>query len=119
MISNHKKTQGRQKIENKNSSQVTFSKRRTGLFKKACELSVLCGVEVATIAFSNNNKAFCFGHPSVEHVLHRYLHDSSSSSSLSCSSSTSRVSIASVLEKFNKEYMEAVKELKELKEKKK
>uniref|UniRef100_A0AAU7LJ90 MADS1 n=1 Tax=Hippophae rhamnoides TaxID=193516 RepID=A0AAU7LJ90_9ROSA len=116
-----KKTQGRQKIEikkieNKNSSQVTFSKRRTGLFKKACELSVLCDVEVATIVFSNNNKAFCFGHPSIENVLHRYLHNSSSSSLLSFSSSSiSRVSDASVLEEFNREYMEAVKELEEKK----
>ncbi|KAK7844080.1 agamous-like mads-box protein agl62 [Quercus suber] len=48
-----KKTQGRQKIEVKQlegtKRQVTFSKRRAGLFKKASELCVLCGAEVAVL----------------------------------------------------------------------
>ncbi|KAF4368863.1 hypothetical protein F8388_021475 [Cannabis sativa] len=47
---NKRTTQGRQKIEikkleKKSNKQVTFSKRRSGLFKKAAELSVLCGSE--------------------------------------------------------------------------
>ncbi|XP_062149454.1 floral homeotic protein APETALA 3-like isoform X2 [Alnus glutinosa] len=33
------------RIENKISRQVTFSKRRTGLLKKAHEISVLCDAE--------------------------------------------------------------------------
>ncbi|KAA8519520.1 hypothetical protein F0562_013776 [Nyssa sinensis] len=40
------------KIEKKNNLQVTFSKRRTGLFKKAAQLSALCGAEVAVIVMS-------------------------------------------------------------------
>ncbi|XP_057469665.1 agamous-like MADS-box protein AGL61 [Actinidia eriantha] len=50
-----KNTRGRQRIEIKkiqkrSQLQVTFSKRKAGLFKKAGELSVLCGVDVAVIA---------------------------------------------------------------------
>nr|XP_043611878.1 agamous-like MADS-box protein AGL62 [Erigeron canadensis] len=56
-----KKTKGRQKIDptkkiqNPTSLQVTFSKRRTGLFKKAAEL------------------IFSFGHPNVDVVVDRFL----------------------------------------------
>lgn len=48
------------KIENVNSRQVTFSKRRAGLFKKANELAVLCEAELAVIIFSNTGKLFDF-----------------------------------------------------------
>jgi hypothetical protein len=40
------------RIEDRTSRQVRFSKRRSGLFKKAFELSVLCDVEVALVVFS-------------------------------------------------------------------
>ncbi|XP_059654353.1 agamous-like MADS-box protein AGL15 [Cornus florida] len=46
------------KIENANSRQVTFSKRRAGLLKKARELAVLCAAEVAVIIFSNTGRLF-------------------------------------------------------------
>jgi hypothetical protein len=46
------------RIENKISRQVTFSKRRTGLLKKAHEISVLCDAEVALIVFSTKGKLF-------------------------------------------------------------
>lgn len=48
------------KIEDKNSRQVTFSKRRSGLMKKAKELSVLCDVEVAVVIFSTSGKLYDF-----------------------------------------------------------
>lgn len=48
------------RIENANSRQVTFSKRRAGLLKKAHELSVLCDAEVAVIVFSKSGKLFEF-----------------------------------------------------------
>lgn len=48
------------KIEDKNSRQVTFSKRRSGLMKKAKELSVLCDVEVAVVIFSTRGKLYDF-----------------------------------------------------------
>ncbi|PKU75529.1 MADS-box transcription factor 6 [Dendrobium catenatum] len=50
-------------IENKINRQVTFSKRRNGLMKKAFELSVLCDAEVALIIFSSSGKLFEFGSP--------------------------------------------------------
>ncbi|TQE00218.1 hypothetical protein C1H46_014136 [Malus baccata] len=46
------------RIENKISRQVTFSKRRSGLLKKAHEISVLCDAEVAVIVFSTVGKLF-------------------------------------------------------------
>ncbi|KAL3501521.1 hypothetical protein ACH5RR_035970 [Cinchona calisaya] len=48
------------RIENKINRQVTFSKRRGGLLKKAHELSVLCDAEVALIVFSHKGKLFEF-----------------------------------------------------------
>lgn len=46
------------KINNATARQVTFSKRRRGLFKKAEELSVLCEADVALIIFSSTGKLF-------------------------------------------------------------
>ncbi|TXG51646.1 hypothetical protein EZV62_024170 [Acer yangbiense] len=46
------------RIENKINRQVTFSKRRSGLLKKANEISVLCDAEVALIVFSTKGKLF-------------------------------------------------------------
>ncbi|XP_059446354.1 agamous-like MADS-box protein AGL61 [Corylus avellana] len=61
------------KIQTKSHLQVTFSKRRSGIFNKASELCTLCGVEVAMIVFSPGNKVFSFGHPKVETILDRFL----------------------------------------------
>jgi len=77
-MSSGKKSQGRQKIEmkkisNESNLQVTFSKRRSGLFKKASELCTLCGVYIALIVFSPSDKVFSFGHPDVYTVIDRYL----------------------------------------------
>ncbi|OIW06239.1 hypothetical protein TanjilG_32670 [Lupinus angustifolius] len=47
-----------ERIENKISRQVTFSKRRSGLMKKAFELSLLCDAEVALIIFSGRGKLY-------------------------------------------------------------
>ncbi|XP_075112906.1 agamous-like MADS-box protein AGL62 [Nicotiana tabacum] len=73
------------KIEAKNHLQVTFSKRRSGLFKKASELCTFCGVEIAIIVFSPARKVFSFGHPNVESIVDRFLsrnHNPTSNSSL-------------------------------------
>lgn len=48
------------RIENETSRQVTFSKRRNGLLKKAFELSVLCEAEVALIIFSTRGRLYEF-----------------------------------------------------------
>ncbi|XP_004513865.1 agamous-like MADS-box protein AGL18 [Cicer arietinum] len=60
------------KIENLNSRQVTFSKRRNGLLKKAKELSILCDAEVAVIIFSGTGKLYEFSSTSMEHIFSRY-----------------------------------------------
>ncbi|KAJ0830458.1 putative transcription factor MADS-MIKC family [Helianthus annuus] len=61
------------RIENKISRQVTFSKRRTGLLKKAHEISVLCDADIALIVFSPRGKLFEFStHSSMEAILERY-----------------------------------------------
>ena len=46
------------KIDNATARQVTFSKRRRGLFKKAQELAILCDVDVGLIIFSPSGKLF-------------------------------------------------------------
>ncbi|OMH84265.1 MADS-box transcription factor 1 [Zancudomyces culisetae] len=56
---------GRKKInisEIKNSRQktVTFARRRSGLIKKAHELSVLCGVKVALVVFDTKNASHVY-----------------------------------------------------------
>ncbi|CAD5195672.1 MADS-box transcription factor 50-like [Musa acuminata AAA Group] len=61
------------RIENAASRQVTFSKRRNGLLKKAYELSVLCDAEVALIIFSSRGKLYQFSSSSVEKTIHRYM----------------------------------------------
>ncbi|CAA0834263.1 Agamous-like MADS-box protein AGL62 [Striga hermonthica] len=73
-----RKNKGRQKImiariENETNRQVTFSKRRAGLFKKASELSTLCGAESAVVVFSPSGKAHSFGNPSVDAIINRFL----------------------------------------------
>ncbi|KAL3339830.1 hypothetical protein AABB24_028437 [Solanum stoloniferum] len=74
-----KKTQGRRKIAikpiaNQNSRHVTFSKRRLGLFKKASELCILTGAEIAIMVQSlKRQRLFTFGHPSADAVINRYL----------------------------------------------
>ncbi|KAK8951311.1 Agamous-like MADS-box protein AGL19 [Platanthera zijinensis] len=60
------------RIENTTSRQVTFSKRRNGLLKKAFELSVLCDAELALILFSPSGKLYEFSTSSTLKVIERY-----------------------------------------------
>ncbi|KAJ3706887.1 hypothetical protein LUZ61_010592 [Rhynchospora tenuis] len=60
------------RIENPTSRQVTFSKRRNGLFKKAFELSVLCDAEVGLIVFSTRGKLYEFSSTSMPKTIERY-----------------------------------------------
>ncbi|KAK7347367.1 hypothetical protein VNO80_21897 [Phaseolus coccineus] len=61
------------RIENKINRQVSFSKRRSGLLKKAREISVLCDADVALLVFSPKGKLLDFSNqPSVERILERY-----------------------------------------------
>ncbi|XP_016502911.1 MADS-box protein SOC1-like [Nicotiana tabacum] len=65
------KTQMR-RIENATSRQVTFSKRRNGLLKKAFELSVLCDAEVGLVIFSPRGKLYEFASSSTQEIIERY-----------------------------------------------
>lgn len=48
------------RINNSTSRQVTFSKRRNGLLKKAKELAILCDAEVGVIIFSSTGRLYDF-----------------------------------------------------------
>ncbi|KAF9611546.1 hypothetical protein IFM89_032946 [Coptis chinensis] len=62
------------RIENNTNRQVTFSKRRNGLIKKAYELSVLCDIDIALIMFSPSGRLSHFsGKRRIEDVLTRYI----------------------------------------------
>lgn len=60
------------KIDNITARQVTFSKRRRGIFKKAEELSVLCDADIALIIFSATGKLFDFSNCRMKDILSRY-----------------------------------------------
>ncbi|KAF7062363.1 hypothetical protein CFC21_068972 [Triticum aestivum] len=60
------------RIENPTSRQVTFSKRRGGLLKKAFELSVLCDAEVALVVFSPRGRLYEFASSSMKNTIERY-----------------------------------------------
>ncbi|CAI9110567.1 OLC1v1010621C2 [Oldenlandia corymbosa var. corymbosa] len=71
------------RIDNSTSRQVTFSKRRNGLLKKAKELAVLCDAEVGVIVFSSTSKLY-------DYASTRY------------NRSSSNVSMKSVMERYHK-----------------
>ncbi|PON98324.1 MADS-box transcription factor [Trema orientale] len=60
------------KIDNITARQVTFSKRRRGLFKKALELSTLCDAEIALIVFSATGKLYDYASSSMQQVIQRH-----------------------------------------------
>ncbi|KAL0393894.1 UNVERIFIED_CONTAM: Agamous-like MADS-box protein [Sesamum latifolium] len=72
-----RQTRGRQRIpmrliQSQDDLYATFSKRRVGLYKKASELSTLCGVDIGIIIFSPTDNPYSFFHPSMESVIERY-----------------------------------------------
>ncbi|KAE8696002.1 MADS-box protein SVP [Hibiscus syriacus] len=60
------------KIDNSKARQVTFAKRRRGLFKKAEELAILCDADVALIIFSSTGKLFEYASSSMKEILERH-----------------------------------------------
>ncbi|CAL5012634.1 unnamed protein product [Urochloa decumbens] len=60
------------RIDNATSRQVTFSKRRSGLLKKAKELAILCDAEVGLIVFSSTGRLYDFASTSMKSVIERY-----------------------------------------------
>ncbi|XP_016383306.1 myocyte enhancer factor 2cb isoform X2 [Sinocyclocheilus rhinocerous] len=68
---------GRKKIQitrimDERNRQVTFTKRKFGLMKKAYELSVLCDCEIALIIFNTTNKLFQYASTDMDKVLLKY-----------------------------------------------
>lgn len=53
------------RIENDTNRQVTYSKRRNGLFRKAGELTVLCDAKISILMFSSTSKLHEFISPSI------------------------------------------------------
>ncbi|KAI3827003.1 hypothetical protein L1987_01064 [Smallanthus sonchifolius] len=60
-------------IENVQRRRVCFSKRRTGLMKKAHELSVLCNADIGVVVFSATGKLFEFASSSIQQIIRRYI----------------------------------------------
>ncbi|KAK1305200.1 MADS-box protein GGM13 [Acorus calamus] len=62
------------RIENATNRQVTFSKRRGGLLKKAHELAILCDVQLGLIIFSSTGKMFEYCNPpsGMQMIIDRY-----------------------------------------------
>ncbi|XP_020149861.1 MADS-box transcription factor 51 [Aegilops tauschii subsp. strangulata] len=60
------------RIEDRTSRQVRFSKRRSGLFKKAFELGLLCDAEVALLVFSPAGRLYEYASSSIEDTYDRY-----------------------------------------------
>ncbi|PPR91170.1 hypothetical protein GOBAR_AA29525 [Gossypium barbadense] len=60
------------RIENPTNRQVTFSKRRNGLLKKAFELSILCDAEVALLIFSSSGKVYQFASHDMDRTVAKY-----------------------------------------------
>ncbi|CAF2371265.1 unnamed protein product [Rotaria sp. Silwood2] len=72
-----KKIMGRKKINitrinDDRTRQVTFTKRKFGLMKKAYELSVLCGCEIALMIFNSNGRLFQYASSDMDKVLLKY-----------------------------------------------
>ncbi|GMN43307.1 hypothetical protein TIFTF001_012513 [Ficus carica] len=73
----NKQKKGKQKIaikmiENESARQVTFSRRKAGILKKASEIVTLCGPEVGVVIFSPSGKPFSLYHPSPSVVMDKF-----------------------------------------------
>lgn len=48
------------RLESSSNRQVTYSKRRTGIIKKAKELAILCDIDIVLLMFSTTGKPTLF-----------------------------------------------------------
>uniref|UniRef100_A0A8F5XZE8 MADS-box transcription factor 2 n=2 Tax=Paphiopedilum TaxID=53064 RepID=A0A8F5XZE8_9ASPA len=66
------------RIENSTNRQVTFSKRRNGIMKKAKEISVLCDAQVSLVIFSSLGKMseYCSPATTLSKMLEKYQQNS-------------------------------------------
>ena len=68
----HRKV-GMRRMNSEEDRLVSFSKRRSVIYKKASELSTLCCVQVGIAIFSPNGKPFSFGHPCIQTITTKIL----------------------------------------------
>ncbi|XP_031387147.1 uncharacterized protein LOC116200437 [Punica granatum] len=61
------------KIEDKNAREVTFSKRKGGLLKKASELALLCGVDIVINTYSPHGNPFVYSKSSGDAIFRRFV----------------------------------------------
>nr|XP_043616033.1 agamous-like MADS-box protein AGL61 [Erigeron canadensis] len=107
-----KKTQGRKKIDvtkkiqNPATRQVTFSKRRSGLFKKASEICVKTGAQMAIFVISPGGRLYTYGHPDVDILLNRYLNVNNNYDQLISPQEVQRIS-----SEYNRHYEAVLREL--------
>nr|AMO12838.1 PISTILLATA-like MADS-box transcription factor PI-1 [Eriachne aristidea] len=66
------------RIDNSTNRQVTFSKRRAGIVKKAREIGVLCDAEVGVVIFSSGGKLYdyCSPRTTLSRILEKYQNNS-------------------------------------------
>ncbi|CAA6660404.1 unnamed protein product [Spirodela intermedia] len=62
------------RIENSTNRQVTYSKRKNGIIKKAKEISILCNAKVYLVVFSSSGKMaeFCSDSTTLPSMLEEY-----------------------------------------------
>ncbi|KAJ0975978.1 hypothetical protein J5N97_017943 [Dioscorea zingiberensis] len=101
------------KIDNPAARQVTFSKRRRGLFKKAQELAILCDAEVGLIVFSSAGKLFEFASSSMCEVLHKH-NTQSNSSSKSDQQTLDLLTENSDCSRLSKEFAKEIRQLRQM-----
>lgn len=120
MEKEQEKSHGKVQTRRMNSEEdrlVSFSKRRSGIYKKASELSTLCNAEVGIVIFSPNGKPFSFGHPCIETITNKLLSENYTPSDASQNLLEAYRRVR--LNELHQDYKEACKQMKAAKEQEK
>lgn len=59
-------------IDNARQRQLTYTKRKQGLIRKATELAVLCGAEVGIILFGEGDKMTIYSSSTMDTIVDRW-----------------------------------------------
>ena len=62
-----------EKINDFNSRVITFSKRKARIYKKANEITTLCGANIGMVMFSPTGRPFSYASPSMESIANRFF----------------------------------------------
>ncbi|KAK9690796.1 hypothetical protein RND81_09G154500 [Saponaria officinalis] len=102
------------RIDNVTARQVTFSKRRRGLIKKAQELSTLCDAEIGLIIFSSTGKLSDYSSSRMANVIQRHMLHADNFHTLDQSSSLHLEAEESMCALLNKEFNDKTQQLSHL-----